>query len=86
MLFREGKVLGIVRWDVSGRTLSRSFNFGILGQQEEHFAVNEPGEWVDFFGGMQAKHHLRTNTELSKDGREWTIKVRGGRGWGASEG
>jgi hypothetical protein len=44
LMFRTGTVRGVLRYE-PGNMLHRSFNFGILGQQEEVFDVkNDMGK------------------------------------------
>jgi len=72
MMAKEGKVSGVVRY-IPGETLQRTFNFGMLGQQNETFVISD--EFEDFNGGF-GKIFLKTQTQLDADGRGFEVRVR----------
>ena len=70
---KEGKMSGIVRLK-EGDYMQRTFNFGILGKQNESFKLDD-NDYVNFNGGF-GKFHLKVKTSLSVDGRKITMHFR----------
>jgi hypothetical protein len=72
---KEGKVLGVVKFS-PGENMQRSFNFGMLGQQNETFIITpDEDEWSIFNGGF-GKFFIKSRTSMRADGRQFVVNLR----------
>eukprot|EP00520_Triparma_pacifica_P018977 CAMPEP_0118645920 /NCGR_PEP_ID=MMETSP0785-20121206/7766_1 /TAXON_ID=91992 /ORGANISM="Bolidomonas pacifica, Strain CCMP 1866" /LENGTH=327 /DNA_ID=CAMNT_0006537851 /DNA_START=62 /DNA_END=1042 /DNA_ORIENTATION=+ len=68
LMNKEGKVNGVVRY-TPGEALHRTFNFGILGQQNETYIISK--DFEEFNGGF-GKLYMKAKVVPDDDGRGFT--------------